>query len=125
MSYYSYLKEGVKMGKLSIVRPYRKSTGGNKLFSAIGLGKLFEYQFTDEEGKKYTIENDSSIVIDLPEKESKLRFKLGGIMKIISVPQITEGTITLIEKRSLWKDFGRSVQDIKFKTDIKIKVKKG
>jgi hypothetical protein len=88
------------------------------------LGKLFKYQYTDEEGKKYTLENDISIVIDLPDRESKLRFKLGGVSKIIYIPQITEGTITLIEKRSLWKDFGRSVQDIKFKNKIKIKVKK-
>jgi hypothetical protein len=113
------------MGKLTIVRPYKKSTSGSKLLSAVGLGKLAEYQFTDEEGKKYTIENDSSVVINLPDRESKLRFKLGGIMKIIYIPQITEGTITLIEKRSFWKDFGRTIQDIKFKTKIKIKVKKG
>ena len=88
------------------------------------MGKLFKYQYTDEEVKKYTLENDSSIVIDLPDRESKLRLKLGGVSKIIYIPQITEGTITLIEKRSLWKDFGRSVQDIKFKNKIKIKVKK-
>jgi hypothetical protein len=105
------------MGKLTIIRPYTKPPTIGRIGVNSSKTSNYDYYFNT----LIKIQNDSKTVIDTPKSEElKLRFEGAGKSYILYIPADTTGTLNVLEKRFL-----NQVNDIKFKADFKLKIKKG